>query len=332
MLGGVVVLLLIALANAANLQITRAMERMPEMHVRSALGASFSRVLQQLISESVVISLLGAALGCALAFGSATIIRTEYQDQYARFREIAVHPNVLATILLLALTSGILASLAPAFSIRRGTRTAALTQRATPRMRTSAVLVTVQVALTCVLLATTGLFARTLRALQEIPLGFNPRHLTNLILMPVDSGQSPVLTRQTDTLLLEHFGALPGVESVAMQSSISFSNSTPRLAAATDVSGRPFQKSDIALYNFVSSDFVNACEMRLLRGRALTPRDDTSTEMVALVNQAFVDGFLPGRNPIGVTLQFHREHRPAVKGVIPLDIFLRLRARTRCAA
>ena len=320
LLGGVLILLLIACANAANLQIARAMERMTEMHVRSALGASFSRLLQQLLVESLVVSLLGATLGCALACASTAIIRTVYEHQFARFREIVMHPIVFAAIALLALVAGILASLAPAFSIRRRTRVAAVTQRATPRTRISSILVILQIALTCVLLATTGLFARTFSALQQIPLGFNPHHATNLVLMPIDSHESPTLIRQTDTRLLERFQALPGVESAAMQSSIPFSIYSPILTGATDVPGRPYQKGDSAIYSFVSSNFVGASGIHLLHGHAFTAQDETSPNMVALVNQAFVNKFLPGRNPLGVTLRFHRRPRPAGPSGMPLGL------------
>ena len=320
LLGGVLILLLIACANAANLQIARAMERMTEMHVRSALGASFSRLLQQLLVESLVVSLIGAALGCALACTSTAIIRSVYEHQFARFREIVMHPIVFAAIALLALVTGILASLAPAFSIRRRIRVAAVTQHATARTRVSSVLVILQIGLTCVLLATTGLFARTFRALQQIPLGFNPHHATNLVLMPIDSHESPTLIRQTDTRLLERFQALPGVESAAMQSSIPFSIYSPILSCATDVHGRPFQKGDSAIYSFVSSNFVGATGIHLLHGRAFAAQDETSPNMVALVNQAFVSKFLPGRNPLGVTLRFHRRPRPAGPSGMPLGL------------
>ena len=290
------------------------------MHVRSSLGASFSRLLQQLLVESLVVSLLGATLGCALAFASTAIIRTIYEHQFTRFREIMMHPIVFAAIALLALVTGILASLAPAFTIRRRIRVAAVTQHATARTRVSNVLVILQIGLTCVLLATTGLFARTFRALQQIPLGFNPHHATNLALMPIDSEKSPVLIRQTDTRLLERFQALPGVESAAMQSSIPFSTYSPILTCATDVHGRPFQKGDSAIYSFVSSNFVRASGIHLLHGRAFTSQDETSQNMVALVNQAFVNKFLPGRKPVGVVLRFHRAPHPANPGTLPPEL------------
>jgi predicted permease len=138
--------------------------------------------------------------------------------------------------------------------------------------------------------------------------------------MPIDSQESPVLLRQTDIHLLERFQTLPGVESAAMQSSIPFSIYSPILTCTTDVHGRPFRKGDSAIYSFVSSNFVRASGIHLLHGRAFTAQDETSPDMVALVNQAFVNKFLPGRNPLGVTLRFHRRPRPAGSSGMPLGL------------
>jgi putative ABC transport system permease protein len=95
LLGGVAVLLLIACANAANLQIGRAASRMPEMNVRAALGASFSRLLQQLVTESVMVSLLSATLGGAIAYATIQLVRRAYGQEFSRFDELSIHPVVL---------------------------------------------------------------------------------------------------------------------------------------------------------------------------------------------------------------------------------------------
>lgn len=307
LLGGVGILLLIACANAANLQIARATERLAEMQVRSALGASFPRLLQQLLIESLVVSLAGAAVGGALAVAASTAIRSVYGLRFPRFNEIAVHPIVVAAMGLLAVMVGLLASLAPAFSIRRRTVKVATQSTTTPRNRLSGLLVIAQIALTCVLLVTCGLFVRTFRALQQIPLGFDPHDVTTLVLIPLDSNHPPTLLRQTDTLLLQRFQALPGIEAAAMQTSIPFSNYSFSLNGTTDVSGRPFHKNDSAYYTVVSSGFVRASGIDLLRGRGFLPQDDSSAAIVVLVNQAFVSKFLPDRNPLGVTLRMHRD-------------------------
>ena len=307
LLGGVLVLLLIACANVANLQIVRSLERMEEMHVRSALGASFARLLQQLITESVLVAFTGVLLGGAVSYAAIAAIKATYGDRYARFNQLALHPITFLTMALLALAVGILASLAPAFHVRRQTMASAVKQRTSPRTRLSSVLVALQVALTCVLLVVCGLFVRTFVALQHVQLGFNPHHLTELVLLPQGTHQSLTFYRETDESLLRRFQALPGVQSAALQSSIPFSNYQFSLNSTTDVSTRPYHKGDTAFYSIVSSRFVQASGIRLLHGRGFLPSDDGSKALVVLVNQAFVHKFLAGHNPVGVTIKLHSD-------------------------
>lgn len=168
-----------------------------------------------------------------------------------------------------------------------------------------------QIALTCVLLVTSGLFVRTFQALQNVKLGFDPHGVTTLVLMTEDQHKDPELSRQTIARLLERFEALPGVESATMQSSIPFSNSNVSLNGTTEVSGRVFREGDTAFYSLVSANFVRASGMRLLQGRGFLPQDDSSPAMVALVNDAFVKKYLEGRDPIGARVKLHR--RPQEK-------------------
>ena len=307
MLGGVGVLLLIACANAANLQIARATGRMAEMHVRSALGASFGRLLQQVMTESVLVSLIGATMGSVLAYALVAMIRTAYGQQFPRFDELAVSPAVFAACALLAVLAGVLASLAPALNIRRQTGVVTNTARATRKSRIPGALVALQIALTCVLLVTIGLFVRTFRALQDVKLGFDPRGVTTLVLMPEDQHKNPELARRTDASLLERFGALPGVESATMQTAIPFSTYNFMLNGMTEVNGRAFHEGDTAFYSMVSSNFVHASGLHLMRGRGFLPQDDTTAAMTAVVNEAFVKQYLAGRDPIGASVKFHRK-------------------------
>jgi predicted permease len=307
LLGGVLILLLIACANVANLQIVRSMERMEEMHVRSALGASFYRLLQQLVTESVLVSLAGALLGGVLAYAVTFWIRHTYGADLTRFNQIAVHPVVFLAMVLLALAVGILASLAPAIHVRRQTMASVAARRTTPRNRVSSVLVAIQIALTCVLLVVSGLFVRTFLALQSIPLGFNPHHVTTLVLLPDSSHPSPATMRQTDASLLRHFQALPGVQAATLQSSIPFSQYNFSMNGSTDVSTHPYHKGDNSFYSFVSANFVQASGIHLIRGRGFSLSDEASKSMVVLVNQAFVDKLLRNHNPIGVSIKIHAD-------------------------
>ena len=306
LLGGVAVLLIIACANAANLQIARVSARMSEMSVRSALGASFSRLLRQIITESLVVSLLGAALGVTVAWMLVAIIRLAYGERYARFDELTIHLVPLFVCVLLAVLAAVLASIAPMGRIRSQVSIAASTHRATRSSRLPLVLVALQVALTCVLLVISGLFVRTFNALQNVHLGFDPDHITSLVLIPNDPGINPEVSRQTLTALLDKFNAMPGVQSATMQSSIPFSNFNVALNGTTDVQGRAFQPSDAAFYSIVSTNFVQASGMHLLRGRTFVAQDESTAAPTVLVNQAFVQRYLSNREPVGATIGLHR--------------------------
>jgi predicted permease len=316
LLGAALVLLLIACANAANLQIGRTASRMPEMTVRSALGAGFGRLMQQLVTENVLVSLVGAALGSGLAYIAVAAVRRAYANQYARFNELSVHPLVLCAVCLLAVVVGIFASVAPALNIRRET-SGRLTQRsATRRSRLPGLLVAAQVALTCVLVVTSGLFVRTLQSLENVKLGFDPQGITTLVLMPENPQQDGQISREIETGLLHRFENLPGIQSVTMQSSIPFSQYQVGLHGTTDVAGRTFQKGDYAYYSFVSTNFVKTSGIPLLSGRGFVSSDQAGGNMVALINEAFVKKFFGGREPLGVTIGFH--HDPGDTGTDPL--------------
>lgn len=308
LLGGVGVLLLIACANAANLQIGRAVSRMEEMQIRSALGASFMRLAQQLLAESIMASLAGAVLGGGMAYAAVAAVRKAYGDQYVRFDELAVHPEVLAACALLAVLVGAAATLAPMLRIRKRTRAGMGTRTVTRTGPLPGILVSLQVALTCVLLAVCGLFARTFQALEHVKLGFDPHNVTTLVLVPENPHQDAEVSRQMETLLLQKFKTLPGVESVTMQTSIPFSSFNMDLNGTTDVEGRTWRTGDSAHYSMVSTDFVRTSGIRLLRGRGFTQEDETGSGAIpVLVNEAFVQKYFAGREPVGAWLKAHRD-------------------------
>lgn len=307
LLGGVLVLLLIACANAANLQIGRAASRMPEMAVRAALGASYGRLLQQLVTESVLAALGSAALGGAVAYGAVALARHAYGTQYARFDELTVRPVVLLAAAGLAVLVGVVSSLAPAVGVRRQTGARAGARQTTRRSRLPGMLVALQVGLTCVLLATSGLFVRTMQSLENVKLGFDPKDVTTLVLMAEDQHQDPQVSREMETRMLRRFETLPGVQSVTMQTSVPFSSYQMTLHGTTDVDGRVFQKGDMAYYSMVSTGFTRTSGIRLLEGRGFEPADETNGTIAALVNQAFVKQYLGGRDPVGGVVRFHRD-------------------------
>ncbi|MFC5863845.1 ADOP family duplicated permease [Acidicapsa dinghuensis] len=306
LLGAVAVLLLIACANAANLQIGRAASRMPEMEVRMALGASYRRLLQQLITENILVSLVSAALGSLAAWIAVLLTRRAYGGQFARFDELSVHPPLLCAVALLAIVVGTAAACGPLLSIRRQRVARGAAKNVTRRSKLPAILVALQVGLTCVLLMVSGLFLRTFRSLENVKPGFDPHDVTTLVLMPKDQHQDAQISRETETRLLHRFESLAGVESVTMQTALPFSSYNFVLDGTTEVVGRPFHDGETAHYSMVSTDFVRTSGIHLLQGRSFTQSDESGGTLVVLVNEAFVHKYLAGRDAVGATIHFHR--------------------------
>jgi len=273
---------------------------MVEMHMRSALGASLGRLFQQLVVESLVLSLFGALLGGALAWGATGMIRTAYQKRYAHFDQVAMHPDVFLILALLAIAVGILASLIPLVRVRRHAVIGSVTPRVTVRISAAHLLVLLQVALTCVLLVVTGLFVRTFQALQGVKLGFDPHHVTALVLMPQSSHIPPANLAEKDTQVLARLSALPGVQSAALESSVPFSSYSMWMTSPTPIAGFPSTADNNALYVLTSSGFLPTSRIAVLRGRGFTPSDDSSPDKVALVNETFVHNYLHGKDPVGM--------------------------------
>ncbi len=305
--GACLLLLAIACANSANLQIARGAARMGEMRVRAALGASSERLLLSVAVESVAVSLMGAALGLALAYATVNWARTAYASTFARFSELSLHPGVFAACALLAIAVGLLAALAPGVTAARNVRhTLALTgTRAVARSRTSGVLVAAEVALTCVLLATAGLLVRSFVSQQNRPLGFEPSHLTVLTLLPNQpTSQSGLAAQQMDDAILARIQSVPGVGAVAMGSSVPYSEFHMTLNGTLQIAGRPGKKSDAANLVLASPSFIKTLGIPLLQGRDFASTDVQGGPVVALVNQAFAHHYLPGGKVLGSRISF----------------------------
>jgi predicted permease len=307
LLAGVGALLLIACANAANLQIGRATNRIGEITIRSALGASFGRILQQLITESLLVSFTAAALAGTIAFFAIRLLKHAYGSDYTRFDEISLHPIVLGATVVLAALVGLLATVAPAVRLRKQVLRPSGARGSSRSSRLPGVLVALQIAVTCVLLVVSGLLTRTLHSLAEVKLGFDPHDVSTLVLMPADQSQSPQLSRDLEARLLERFGTLPGVEGVTTQSSVPFSNYNIDLNGGTDVEGHVYRQGETAHYSLVSTSFVRVSGIHLLQGRTFGRADESSPDIVVLVNQAFLKTFVSDRNPLGTVVRFHRE-------------------------
>ena len=306
LLGASLLLLLIACANTANLQIARGITRAPEMSMRSTLGASGARLLRQLATESIVVSALGACAGLFLAGVLVAAVRHAYSAKFPRFDELALHPSVFLACAALAVIVGLLAALVPASQALRhaGQSPSANSSRSTRRSRLPGMLVALELALTCVLLAVTGLFLRTFRALEQVPLGFNPHQLTIISTLPLNPQADPETMRQVERRVLHSLAALPGVQASASETSLPYSNMSLSFTSTIRIAGRPAKKADDVSIALISPGWNRTLGIPMLEGRSLSDTDGAGSTPVCLVNQAFVRTHLAGQRVVGTSVLF----------------------------
>jgi predicted permease len=303
MMAVVGLVLLIACANVANLLLARAATRQKEIAVRLALGASRWRLLRQLLTESVLLALAGGALGVMLAYWGKDALAAARISGVFLPLDVKLDLRVLGFTAAVSLLTGMLFGLAPAWRATRVDLTPALKDNARNlssggRSLLSKSLVVAQVALSLLLLISAGLFARTLRNLQNVDAGFNT---ADLLLFRVD----PKLTLYTNAQIVnlyqqmvERIEALPGVRSAT----ISRHRLVGGSAAITrgHVEGRmpPSENSQVYLQR-VAPNFFETLEIPLLLGRSLSPQDDEHATKVAVINQALARHYFGDENPIG---------------------------------
>ena len=298
-------LLLIAVVNTANLQIARVTRREIEIAMRASLGATRSRILRQLMVESLVLSGTGASLGWLLAIGFLQTARHLFLN-YPRFDELRLDSWAFLACLLLTTLCGVAAALAPAWHVFKKRRDFSLQQNAAGRAsrphRLSGALVTAEVALTSILLVAAGLFLRTFRSLQNVPLGFDPAHVTTFVLWP-QGGDVPLpLARAAFQKTLDRLQATPGIEAAGMVTSLPISNFQISATGGFSIPGHfaPDEKNKPEIKLLASTpEYLRAMHIPVFTGRALSESDTQSSQMAGVVNHVFVEKYLAGVNPIG---------------------------------
>ena len=298
LLAAVGALLLVACANLSTLLLVRASTRTREMAVRAAVGGGRSRIIRQLLTESVVLAVVGGTLGVALSFIGIRLLRTSLLADLPRAAEIAVDMRVLVFALVASTVTGILSGLTPArqmsrldviAGLRDGSRTVA-GGRATSRNA----LVVAQLALSVVLLAAAGLTIRTLDRLQNVALGFAPERILTVRVAPRERPEAFV------TALLDRVRALPGVYTAGAVSSAPMSpgNFSLHVFPVGEAQLAPTESVQ-ADWRIVSDGYFRAMGTPLLAGRDFTTRDDEDAPKVIVVNQTLARVIWGDRDPIG---------------------------------
>jgi putative ABC transport system permease protein len=327
LLGAVGFVLLIACANVANLLLARASSRKKEIAVRAGLGASRGRIARQLLTESLLLSLIGGGFGLLLAWWGTRALIALSPSGLMDVHHVGVSLKVLGFTFALTLLTGIVFGLVPALeaarfdlndSLKEGGKNIGGGSR-TLRLRN--IFVVTQVALALVLLVGAGLFMKSLTRLQSVDPGFNA---TNLLTMRVSL---PGRKYDTDPKLMDFFNrtleqlrALPGVQAVGAINTLPFAG--PHSGTSLEIEGQPKpppgQKISTGIC-VTDANYFQAMQIPLKRGRLFTEQENKEMRHVVVVNEAFARKLLPGQDPLGkrVTINMKEKNEPTeIIGVV----------------
>jgi putative ABC transport system permease protein len=315
LLGAVGMLLLIACTNVANLLLSRASARRNEMVVRLSLGATRGRLIRQLLTESVGLSLVGGVLGVGMAaLATRALVRSLPNTvQLPRVEAAALDGRVLAFALLVTLLTGVLFGLAPALAASRADLQTALRDatrgstsgRNAIRLRNS--LVVAEVALALVLLVGAGLLMRSLQKLHAVDTGMRAEGVLTLqVGLGEEDYGKPDALRAFLPRLLSELNGLPGVESVGTIWFLPFTGDRSTTSSWRPDRPKPADGQEpSADIRVVGGDYFAAQGIRLLRGRAFDERDAATSGITFVVNEAFARDQFPGEDPVGKRAGYH---------------------------
>ena len=292
------IVMLIACANVANLVLVRAEGRQQEFAVRTALGAGRGRLIGEWLLESVLLGLLGGAIGTAIAYAAVRLFKAIGPETLPRLQEITIDAPVLAFAVLVSILSGILFGLIPAFKYA-GRRLSGMlagsrgTSDSRERLRTRNALVVAQVALALVLLVSSGLMIRTFFALRGVAPGFDTGQLQTVgIAIPTSVAPTPDQTAQIHKALLRELATIPGVTAVALTNAMPMGQLMPNgfgsnrmpLVSERDTS-EVARNRWLRMFKYVSPDYFRTSGTRVIAGREYTWEDLDALRPVAIVSE-----------------------------------------------
>jgi predicted permease len=322
LLGAAGFVLLIACTNVGSLLLARAAGREKEFAIRAALGAKRSRIVWQIVSESVILSLAAGGLGLALArFGVKPVLAAVPGD-VPRAETVGVNATVLLFTLGTSVVVGIVFGLLPALKTWNKNHQPSLQQagRGATREhhRTQRSLVILQTALTMVLLVCAGLLFRTILYLSQANPGFDSQNLiTFKVGLSPQLSQTPASMRRAYQDLSSRLRAIPGVQSADLTTLLPLSgidNGVPFWVGSTEPNS--IAEAPRALTFSVGPDYFRTMGIPLLRGRSFTPADNLQSELVAIIDNTMADKYFPGKDPLGQTFTVPRVGSFRIVGVV----------------
>jgi putative ABC transport system permease protein len=325
LLGAVALVLLIACANVANLVLARTLSRNKEIAIRSALGASRTRLLQQIVSETVLLSLIGGLFGLVVAHFGIRLIVHFLASTLPQLAQIRLDASVLAFTLLVSVLTGLVAGIVPALRSTNTDLNQALKQGLSRTgsdsggSRTRKALVISEVALSLMLLIGAGLMIRSLWFLQQVDTGFD-RHKLLTLSVGVTSTQFPQPTQEMSFFndVLRRVRALPGVESAGAVDDLPLSGGSHQPIA---VEGQPVQslsdQPEVGV-RVVTSGYLQTMRIPLLRGRLISDSDSADSTGAIVISDSLAKRFWPNEDATGkrLTMSFFPDRKREVVGVV----------------
>jgi len=327
LLGSVVLVLLSACANVANLLLTRAAGREKEVAIRTALGAGWKRLARQLMTESLLLALLGGAAGLAIAEASLYLMRAIHPGNIPRLEEISINGSVLLFTFAVSTVAGLLFGLAPAWravkldlntSLKSGGRSGQTDGGLlVSRHRLRGLLVVSELAFSLMLLIGAGLLIRSFARLQNVPPGFAVDHVLSM-----EVAASGAKYREEKNVLEfykeigERIARLPGVTAQGVVTPLPLTGGIGwggiNVEGHTPPPGQELQVDQ----RVAGADYFRAMKIPLLKGRYFDPHDTSDGQPVAIIDQQFAQRFWPHDNPIGKHLWFDPKKPMTIAGVV----------------
>jgi predicted permease len=315
--------LLLACVNVANLVLVRATVREREMAIRSALGARRSRLILQMITESVTLALMGGVMGVILGMWASSLL--SHINPHADLPVNLAFDfdwRIFLYSFVVALLAGIVVGLVPALRIAKSNVNTVLHEGSrgvtAGRHWLRDGLVAMQIAGSLVLLVVTGLFVRSLSAMQTMDFGFKPDHVLNLAMDAHEIGMNDAQTRDLASNILARLHQMPGVDSVSHAGTVPLGYFANGDSLIVDGASNETDPSAFgAGINIVSPEYFNVMGIDLVRGRAFTDSDDTHGRDVAVISESTAKKYWPNQDPIGRTFRLAREkdRKLAVVGI-----------------
>lgn len=331
LLTAVGMLMLIACANLANLTLARGTSREREVAVRAAIGAGRGRLVRQFLTESVLLALIGGAVGIGVGYGMILALEA-LLPPFTLPRDVSVRMDVrvLGFALGLSVATGLLFGLAPALSATRPDLSSAMREGGrgssgeSGRRRLRSALVVVEVALAFMMLVGGGLLVRSFFEMMNVPLGFDPANVLTLRL-PIAKSRfgSPAEMTAHVRELMARIEAVPGVRGAAAADALplqGFNNGMPFLIAGRPVVDRANRQS--CGFKMVQASYFQVLGIRVIKGRGFTDRDLKASAPVAVINQTMANQFFKDQDPIGqrVLIQEIVPGSPALGPEIPWEV------------